>query len=324
MNNDEKYVFDLINQIKADVYAARNQILRESNKTLLQLYWSIGKKISENTKYGEFFVESLEKSLKIEFPYVRGFSRRNLFRMEKFYNSYKEFEKMPPAVALLPWTHNCLLIDKIEDFELRMWYADQCLKEKWNKDALIFQLDTNLHLRNQIAEKKTSNIKERIKDDSHELLLKNPYIFDIADSENFRNEKDIEKLMVSKIKDVMLELGKGFTFVGNQYKISMPNTDYFIDLLFYNIELHCYVVIEIKNTEFKPEYVGQIQFYVTAVNETMKRSEDNETIGLLLCKSNDTLTVNYSLKGTNIPLGISDYKISKYLPTKEELEKYLN
>lgn len=150
--------------------------------------------------------------------------------------------------------------------------------------------------------------------------IKDPYIFDFVSLKNDYKELDLENAMLNKIKNLLVELGKGFSFVGNQYKISMENKDYFIDLLFYHLELRCFIVVELKATSFKPEFIGQLGFYVTAVDEILKKEFDNPTIGLLLCKEKDRLSVEWSLKGTNLPIGVSSYKLDKYIP-KDILEK---
>ncbi len=162
--------------------------------------------------------------------------------------------------------------------------------------------------------------------------LKDPYIFDFITLRNDYKEQELENAMLTKIKNVLLELGKGFSFVGNQYKISTENNDYYIDLLFYHLELRCYIVVELKTSKFKPEYIGQLSFYVTAVDETLKHEYDNPTIGLLLCKEKDRLSVEWSLKGINLPIGVSSYKLSEYipkdilekLPTEEEINLHIN
>lgn len=185
---------------------------------------------------------------------------------------------------------------------------------------LVIQIENNYHLR---IGNSSNNFKISLPDINSDLAnnaIKDPYIFDFLTlKENFK-EKELEKAMIERIRDVLVKLGKGFSFVGNQYKVSTENNDYFIDLLFYHLDLRCYIVIELKTTEFKPEYIGQLGFYVTAVNETLKKETDNQTIGLLLCKNKDRLTAKWSLKSTNVPIGISSFELNKYV-SKEVLEK---
>lgn len=242
--------------------------------------------------------------------------------MKKFYEEYKDLSNLPTALANLPWSHNMLLLEKIKDFEIRKWYADKCLENGWSHTVLEHQIDSGVYERQVLAEKLT-NFNEKLPLTQSELardVMKDPYIFELEGIKDDYIEKDIENAMLEKIKNVLLELGKGFSFVGSQYKISTESQDYYIDLLFYHLELRCYIVVELKNTEFRPEYTGQLSFYVTAVDETIKKEYDNQTIGLLLCKGKDKLSVEWSLKSTNAPIGVSSYKIAKTLP-KEVLEK---
>ena len=311
----EKDFKDLILQAKQDILATRYNVMQHANNELIMLYFRLGKIISENARYGNQFIKIFSTSLRLEFPNTDGFSERNLSRMKKFYEEYKDLSN-------LPWSHNMLLLEKIKDFEIRKWYADKCLENGWSHTVLEHQIDSGVYERQVLAEKLT-NFNEKLPLTQSELardVMKDPYIFELEGIKDDYIEKDIENAMLEKIKNVLLELGKGFSFVGSQYKISTESQDYYIDLLFYHLELRCYIVVELKNTEFRPEYTGQLSFYVTAVDETIKKEYDNQTIGLLLCKGKDKLSVEWSLKSTNAPIGVSSYKIAKTLP-KEVLEK---
>ena len=203
-----------------------------------------------------------------------------------------------------------------------MWYAEKCLENGWSKTVLVHQIDSNLYER-QKENIKLTNFDDKMPISQSELardILKDPYIFELSNLKENACEMDIENAMVERIKNVLVELGKGFSFVGNQYKISTDNNDYYIDLLFYHLELRCYIVVELKNTEFKPEYIGQLNFYVTAVNKTLKKDFDSETIGLLLCREKDKLSVEWALDGISNPIGVSSYEIKKYIP-KDILDK---
>ena len=311
----EKHFKDLILQAKQDILATRYNVMQHANNELIMLYFRLGKIISENARYGNQFIKIFSTSLRLEFPNTDGFSERNLSRMKKFYEEYKDLSN-------LPWSHNMLLLEKIKDFEIRKWYANKCLENGWSHTVLEHQIDSGVYERQVLAEKLT-NFNEKLPLTQSELardVMKDPYIFELEGIKDDYIEKDIENAMLEKIKNVLLELGKGFSFVGSQYKISTESQDYYIDLLFYHLELRCYIVVELKNTEFRPEYTGQLSFYVTAVDETIKKEYDNQTIGLLLCKGKDKLSVEWSLKSTNAPIGVSSYKIAKTLP-KEVLEK---
>ena len=308
--------------------------MQHANSELIMLYFRLGKIVSENASYGNKFIKNFSTSLRIEFPNTDGFSERNLSRMKKFYEEYKDLSILPTALAKLPWSHNMLLLDKVKDLEIRKWYAEKCFENGWSHTVLEHQIDSGVYERQVLAEKLT-NFNEKLPLPQSELarnIMKDPYIFELEGIKDDYIEKDIENAMLEKIKNVLLELGKGFSFVGSQYKISTENQDYYIDLLFYYLELRCYIVVELKNTEFKPEFAGQLSFYVTAVDETIRKEYDNQTIGLLLCKGKDRLSVEWSLKSTNAPIGVSSYEISKMLPkevleklpTEEELNMYIN
>lgn len=308
--------------VKNDILNTQYRVMANANSELINLYFRLGKVISDNVQYGNKFVKQLETSLKLEFPSAKGFSARNLSRMKTFYEEYKDFSILPPTVAKLPWTHNYVLLEKVKERKIRLWYAEACIKNGWSKIVLTHKIDTCLYQR-QMENPKLTNFNERLNSTQGKLakeILKDPYIFELSGLKDKADERDIEEAMLERIKTVLLELGKGFSFIANQYKISTGDTDYYIDLLFYHLELRCYVVVELKNTKFKPEYAGQIGFYVTAINETLKKPCDNDTIGLLLCKERDKLSVDWSLKSFNVPLGISSYEIDKYI-SREILEK---
>lgn len=298
------------------------------------MYWRLGKVIDDNWKYGNSFINQLSVELKLEFPNMKGFSSRNLRRMRIFYNEYKDIQNWPVALANLPWTHNYTLIEKVKNIEKRVWYARKCVENGWSQTVLIHQIDLNLYER-QKENIKLTNFDDKMSISQSELardIMKDPYIFELANLNENACEADIENAMVERIKNVLVELGKGFSFVGNQYKISTDNNDYYIDLLFYHLELRCYVVVELKNTFFKPEYIGQLNFYVTAVNKTLKKEYDNETIGLLLCREKDKLSVEWALEGISNSIGVSSYEIKNYipkdildkLPTEDDINMHIN
>lgn len=312
----------IFENIKNDIRRTRFRIIENANSELINLYFRLGKIIDDNWKYGNNFVSELSIELKLEFPDMKGLSPRNLSRMRVFYKEYKDLPNLPTILANLPWSHNYTLIEKVKDIDKRMWYAKKCLENGWAHTVLVHQIDSDLYLR-QKENPKLTNFKDKLSEARSELandLMKDPYIFELSNLKDKALEYDIESAMIERIKNLLLEFGKGFSFVGNQYKISTSINDYYIDLLFYHLELRCFIVVELKNTNFKPEYIGQLNFYVTAVNKTLKKEYDNNTIGLLLCKEKNKLSVEWSLEGISNPIGVSSYEIEKYLP-KEILEK---
>ena len=223
-------------------------------------------------------------------------------------------------------------MDKVKDKEIRKIYLQGIIENGWGRSMLVHQIELNYHLRIGTSD---NNFVITLPKDNSDLanhIIKDPYIFDFISLKNDYKEQELENELLIKIKNLLVELGKGFSFVGNQYKISMEDRDYYIDLLFYHLELRCYIVVELKTASFKPEYIGQLGFYVTAIDETLKKEIDNPTIGLLLCKEKNKLSVEWSLKGTNLPIGVSSYKLKEYiprnildkLPTEEEINLHID
>lgn len=308
--------------IRDEIIETQVYIMSDANKRLLNLYFKLGKIIYENSKWGNKFIKELETELKLDFPNSKGFSARNLIRMKKFYVEYKEEEILPPPVAKLPWTHNNILIDKVKDKGKRLWYANEAANNNWSKVVLSHQIDMNLYERKELTNKE-NNFKNTLIEPQSDLandLQKDPYIFNLPLLKEKYIEKELEESMMERIKDVLLELGEGFSFVGNQYKITVGDSDYFIDMLFYHLKLHCYIAVELKAVSFKPEFIGQLNFYLTAIDEEIKDERDFPSIGLLLCRDKDKLTVEYSLKNVSKPIGVSSYEISKYMP-KDIIDK---
>ena len=311
---------DIINDIKQEIKSTQYKVAVQSNISLISMYFRLGKILNDNYKYGNKFIDEVSKDLKIEFPNSTGFSVRNLKYMKKFYLEYKDDELVQQLVAQVPWGHNIVLMEKIKDKGIRKIYAEAILKNGWGRDMLSIQINNGYHLRIGASNNNFENTLPALDSDLVNYTIKDPYIFDFISLKNEYKEKELESAMLNRIKDVLIELGKGFSFVGNQYKIIVGGQEFFIDLLFYHLELRRYVVVELKASSFKPEYTGQIGFYVTAVDEQLKKQHDNSTIGLLLCQDKDRLTVDYSLKSMSVPIGVSSFEIEKYIP-KDVLEK---
>ena len=328
----EKKFKEIINNIKEDIKTTQVKTAVQVNKNLVMLYFRLGKILYDNFEYGNKFIDEVAHELKLEYPNATGYSTRNLKYMKKFYLEYKDDEVMQQLVAQVPWGHNIVLMEKVDNVEFRKIYLQGIIKNDWGRSMLVHQIESGYHLR---IRNSNNNFEITLPDNNSDLAnytIKDPYIFDFISLQNGYKEQELENAMINKIKNLLVELGKGFSFVGNQYKISMEDKDYYIDLLFYHLELRCFVVVELKATSFKPEYIGQLGFYVTAIDETLRKEIDNPTIGLLLCKEKDRLSVEWSLKGTNLPIGVSSYKLSDYipkevlekLPTEEEINLHLN
>ncbi len=311
--NEYKQIFK---EIKQQIFKSQYTAIQIVNKELIFMYWHIGKIIVNSSKWGNKFIDNLSIDLKLEFPEIAGFSKRNLKYMKKFAEEYSNFEFVQQVVAQIPWGHNLILLDKIKSLKERIWYIDQCIINGWSRNMLTMQIDSKLYQRQVITEKITnfSNTLPNVQSDLATQALKDPYIFDFISLKGKVKELEIEKAMINRIKDVLIELVKGFAFVGEQYKITINNKDYFIDLLFYHLKLKCYIVVELKSREFEPTDAGQLNFYLSAIDDLVKNTTDNPTIGLLLCKNKDNFTAEYALRNINSPIGISEYKLLEDIP----------
>ena len=321
MNSNE--YLETIETIKQEIRLAQYQATVSVNRELLLLYHSIGEVINAHKTWGSKFIENLSADIKLSFPDAKGYSVRNLKYMAKFALLYPDKQFVQTVSAQIPWSHNVAIMDKVSDPEQRLWYIAKTAENGWSHSVLVHQIESGLYQR-QVVSEKVSNFDRRLPAPQSELAvqtMKDPYIFDFIPFKEDMVERDIEKALVQDVTKLLLELGTGFAFLGNQYHLNVGGDDFYIDLLFYNLNLRCYVVIELKTGEFKPEYAGQLNFYLSAVDGLMKKEQDNPTIGLLLCKSKNNLVAEYSLKDMSKPIGVSEYRVTSALPA--ELEKQL-
>lgn len=312
-----------IDQIKQEIRSAQYRATMHVNVDLLLLYHSIGQVINTHKSWGNKFIENLAKDIKLDFPQATGYSVRNLKYMAKFALTYPDREFVQTVSAQIPWSHNIAILDKVKDPKQRVWYIQKTAENSWSHSVLVHQIESGLYERQALAPK-VSNFEDRLPAPQSELALqamKDPYIFDFIPFREDMVERDIEQALVRDVTKLLLELGTGFAFLGNQYHLNVGGDDFYIDLLFYNLNLRCYVAIELKTGEFKPEYAGQLNFYLSAVDGILKKPEDAPSIGLLLCKSKNDLVAEYSLKDVSKPIGVSEYRVTSSLPA--ELEKEL-
>lgn len=261
--NKYKQIFE---NIKEEVLKSQYKAMQAVNTELIFMYWNIGKIILNNSEWGNKFIDNLSIDLKIEFPDINGFSIRNLKNMKKFAEEYPDFEFVQSITAQITWTHNVLLLNKVKNIEERKWYIKETVQNGWSVNLLEMQINSKLFERQAIA-KKVTNFPTTLPDMQSDLAIqtmKDPYLFDFISLKGKVKELEIEKAMIDKIKKVLIELGKGFAFVGEQYKIIVSEKEYFIDLLFYHLKLRCYVVVELKAREFEPTDAGQLNFYLSA------------------------------------------------------------
>lgn len=328
--NNYEYM-KVLENIKKEITVAQYRASFKVNVELLLLYYDIGCIINTHKAWGNKFVENLARDIKLAFPTAKGYSARNLKYMSKFASTYPDKEFVQQVVAQIPWGHNVVILDKIDSVDERIWYLKNTVANGWSRNVLVHQIESNLYQR-QVLANKVSNFENRLPSPQSELAvqtMKDPYVFDFIQFREEMVERDIEQALVKDVTKLLLELGTGFAFLGNQYRLNVGGEDFYIDLLFYNLNLRCYVVIELKTGEFKPEYVGQLNFYLSAVDGVLKNENDNSTIGLLLCKTKNDLVAEYSLKDVSKPIGVSEYQVTnslsgelgKQLPSIEDIQR---
>ncbi|MBQ9254464.1 MAG: DUF1016 family protein [Bacteroidales bacterium] len=292
------------------------------NTELLRFYWSIGEDIvlrQAESKWGEKFFDTLSKDLQKEIPDAKGLSPINLRYMKRFYLLYNQNYKIVPQLVedlfSIPWGHHRLIIDKVKgNIQKAIFFVQKAIENNWSRSVLLNFLDTNLYERQGKA---ITNFKTTLPIPEGELaqqLTKDPYNFDFLTLTEGFKEKELKDALMNNLSNFLLEMGRGFAYVGREYRLQVGSKEFFIDLLFYNIHLHAYCVVELKTTEFEPEYIGQLGMYMVAVNHQLKREGDNNTIGLIICKTKDNITAQYSLETTNQPIGISEFSLENILP----------
>ena len=321
-------------QFKNHIEKAQIRAMTSVNQQLLLLYWQIGNLIltlEPEEEWGSKIVTKLSKDLKIAFPNMSGLSERNLKYMRKFAKENVNFEFVQESLAQITWYHNQTLMDKIQDIEQRVWYARKAVENGWSRDMMVIHIEQNLHGRQGKSITNFSNTLPKPHSDLAQQTLKDPYLFDILNLTETASERDLENALIAHIEKFLLELGLGFAFIGRQYSIIIAEEEHRIDLLFYHVKLHCYIVIDLKIRKFEPEYAGRMNFYVNAVDDILKSPSDNPSIGIILCKDKDKVKAEYALKGISTPIGVSAFQLTdalsaevkSNLPSIEDLEKKL-
>lgn len=324
-----------LGEIRQRIRAAQTKAVLAANYEMLSVYWFIGSKIvalQQAQGWGSAVVEQMAADLRREHPGVQGFSRTSLFAMRQFYLFLSpRYEIVPQLVGQLPWGHIRTILGKTKEIDVALFYAAECAENGWSRSILELQMEQELHLRQGVA---PGNFQHTLPSPQSELVqqtLKDPYIFDFLTLSKQAVERDIEKQLVANITRFLLELGKGFAFLGSQYALEVNGRTYFLDLLFYHTRLKCYVVVELKTGEFKPEYVGKINFYLSAVDDLLRSEQDQPSIGLVLCRNKNRLDVEYALRDINKPIGVSSFitkeipmDIQTQLPSVAEIEEELS
>lgn len=311
-------------ELKTRIHTAQQRAALAVNSELVLLYWQIGRDILErqaNEGWGSKVIERLAHDLRTAFPDVKGFSRANLLYMRAFAEAWPDAEIVQQLVGRLPWGHNLVLLTKLKVPEIRRRYAESAIEHGWSRNVLNIHIETRLLEREGQAVTNFSANLPAPDSDLARNTLKDPYIFDFLGVAKEADEREIESAIVQHITRFLLELGAGFAYVGRQVHLEIGGDDFFIDLLFYHLKLHCYVVIELKAGAFKPEHAGQLGFYLTAVDAQIKSEQDNPTIGLLLCKTQNRVVAEYALRDSNKPIGVAEYQLVAALP--DELQTSL-
>jgi predicted nuclease of restriction endonuclease-like (RecB) superfamily len=321
---------EFLRDLKERIRTAQIKAALAVNRELVLLYWQIGCQILARQKsegWGAKVVEQLAKDLKSEFPDMTGLSRTNLLYMRAFAEAYPDESIVHQPGGQIPWKHNCVILDKVKDPEQRLWYIQQTIANGWSRNVLVLQIESRLFDRQGSAITNFEQALPKPQSDLAQQLLKDPYNFEFLTISQNAQELELERGLVTHIRDFLLELGMGFSFVGSQYPLEVDGTEYRIDLLFYHLQLRCFVVIDLKMGAFQPEFSGKMNFYVAVVDDLLRHATDNPTIGLILCKSKSRTTAEYALRNIQTPIGVSTHKLpqplQENLPSIEQLEMEL-
>ncbi|MBU1928195.1 DUF1016 family protein [bacterium] len=333
----EKSYKDFILDLKQKIYSAKNRAILSANRLMIELYFEIGNQIiinQETLSWGKSVVEQMSKDLQSEFGEKSGYSTQNLWYMRQFYLTYKDSPNLQQLVGEIPWGQNILIFSKCKSEDEQEYYIKNTIEYGWNRNVLMHHIKTDLYTRDD-SKNLQNNFRAALSPELSELaidIVKSEYNLEFLEVSKDAHERQVENSLVENIKKFLLELGYGFSFVGNQYKLSLGENEYFLDLLFFHRKLNALVVIELKVGKFKPEYAGKMNFYLNLLNDTVKLPHENPSIGIILCTDKDGLEVEYALQNVAQPMGVSTYVVrdnlpsdmSKYFPSKEELENKLN
>jgi predicted nuclease of restriction endonuclease-like (RecB) superfamily len=316
---DEGSYSVFLNDVKTRIRSAQISAAISVNQEMTLLYWHIGREIllrQEQQGWGSKVINRLSQDLKREFPDMKGFSRSNLKYMRAFAEAWPDFQIGQQVLANLPWTQNVALLEKLKDPTQRLWYAQQSLENGWGRSILIAQIETGLYQREGGA---ITNFEHTLPPAQSELaheVLKDPYKLDFLTLSKDAEAKDLKRALVKHMRDFLLELGVGFSFVGHDYRVTVDNQDFYIDMLFYHIRLRCFVVIQLELGDFQPEHSGKMNFYLSAVDNQERGEYDQPSIGIILCKAKGKTIVDYSLRHLKNPIAVATHK----LPSAERLQ----
>ena len=308
-----------LHDLKARIQAAQIKAALSVNREMILLYWEIGNAIlgrQQQRGWGAKVIDRLSRDLRDAFPDIRGFSVRSLKYMRALAEAHPDDAIVQQLVAQIPWGHNVVLLDKVKDPDQRAWYIQQTLENGWSRAILIHQIESDLYGR-QVAAAKITNFSftlPRPQSDLAQQALKDPYVFDFLSLGKEAQERDLERGLLERIKDFLLELGAGFAFMGSQYHLEVGDQDFYVDLLFYHHRLRCLVAIDLKMGDFKPEYAGKMNFYLSALDDLVRHEHDAPSVGLVLCKGKNRTIAEYALRDMTKPIGVAEYRLTHTLP----------
>ena len=312
---------EMLQQIKTAVRESRLRVQRVVNRELIELYWKIGKEIVERQEregWGKSVVEQLSRDLHDEFPGIQGFSAPNLWFMRQMFQEYQGKPDLLQFVREIPWGQNITIMTKLKESKARAYYLRMTGECGWSRNVLINQIKAKAYERHALAPKQhnfAETMPEHLAEQADEAM-KDVYVLDFLGISKPVIEREMERRMVNRIRDVILELGYGFTFIGNQYRVTLEEREYFIDLLFYHRNLKCLVAIELKSGDFKPEYAGKMNFYLNILDDFVREPEENPSIGIILCAGSKRIEVEYALRSINKPVGVAEYTLTRDLPAE--------
>jgi len=306
-----------LGQLKRDISESRGRAALAVNRELILLYWRIGRSILEKQAklgWGAKVIDLLAADLRREFPGMKGLSRTNLLYMRAFADAYSEEQFVQQAAGQIPWFHNCKIIDKIKDSKEREWYIRQTIASGWSRNVLVMQIESGLYRRKGKSDTNFSRTLPSPRSDLATEILKDSYNFDFLTLAEDARERDLHKGLLAHLREFLVELGVGFAFVGSQFHLEIAGQDYYLDMLFYHLRLRCYVAVELKTREFLPEDAGKMNFYLSAVDDLLRHAGDESSIGLILCKTMNRVIVEYALRDTAKPIGVSEFELTASLP----------
>ena len=327
---------DALVDIRRRIEQARLKAVLDANATMIGLYWGVGRVIlarQANAGWGARVIDRLSADLRAAFPDMSGLSPRNLRYMRDFASAWPDPEIVQRLLPNLPWGQNVVLLDKVRDPTHRLWYAQQCVQQGWSRSVLVLQIERRLHERQGKSQNNFVQTLPPADSDLAAQVFKDPYLFDFLGTADPRREREVEQALVDHVQRFLLELGSGFAFVGRQVPLEVGDQDFVVDLLFYHLKLRCYVVVELKAVAFDPGFVGQLNLYLSAVDDLLRHPDDQPTIGLLLCRGKNELVVEYALRHLKRPVGVAEWEtelvaqlpkaLRGSLPTVEEIEAEL-